>query len=65
MFKDYCTVMISEINSKDGDTVQVGAVIGVITKNDFKKKETKIEKNKNTEKENNVINLEIEKKIKL
>jgi len=55
--------VISEINSKDGETVEVGALLGSITKNGEKspKKEiiTKIEPKKI---ENNVVNLEVEKK---
>jgi 2-oxoglutarate dehydrogenase E2 component (dihydrolipoamide succinyltransferase) len=55
--------VISEINSKDGETVEVGALLGSITKNGEKSPKkgiiTKIEPKKI---ENNVVNLEVEKK---
>jgi len=63
--------IISEINSKDGDTVEVGAVLGTISEANVKveKKEQvakskgkKIEKAKLPEEKSNIINLEIEKK---
>ena len=54
--------VISEINSKDGDTVEVGTVLGMISEGSALKEEKEVEPiNGNVEK-NNVINLEIEKK---
>ena len=51
-----------EINSKDGETVEVGALLGIISQNGTQPAEkkiiTKIEPKK---KENNVINLEVKK----
>ena len=62
--------VLSEINSKDGDTVEVGAVLGSISEDDIKIEKTKppsidLEDNKKEEVkeiQNNVINLDIEKK---
>jgi len=55
--------ILSEINSKDGETVEVGALLGSINQNDDqvveKKEIKKIQPNKL---ENNVVNLDIEKK---
>jgi len=55
--------VLSEINSKDGETVEVGALLGTISQNGAQPSEkkviTKIEPKKV---ENNIINLEIEKK---
>ena len=55
--------ILSEINSKDGETVEVGAVLGTINQNSGqsleKKQTTKTEIKKI---ENNIVNLEIEKK---
>ena len=56
--------ILSEINSKDGDIVKVGAEIGTVSKSGSKNEQPKIEKNKNTQNVNNVINIEIEKKNK-
>ena len=54
--------VLSEIKSKDGETVEVGALLGTISQNGIqapkKKVITKIEPKK---KENNVVNLEIKK----
>ena len=54
--------VLSEINSKDGETVEVGALLGVISQNGAQPSEkkiiTKIEPKKT---ENNVVNLEIKK----
>ena len=54
--------VLSEINSKDGETVEVGALLGSISQNGVQSAEkkiiTKIEPKKE---ENNVINLEIKK----
>jgi len=55
--------VLSEINSKDGETVEVGALLGSISENNDQPEEkkviTKIEPKKV---ESNVVNLEIEKK---
>jgi 2-oxoglutarate dehydrogenase E2 component (dihydrolipoamide succinyltransferase) len=55
--------ILSEINSKDGETVEVGALLGSINQNDDqvveKKEIKKIQPNKI---ENNVFNLDVEKK---
>ncbi|MDA9972968.1 2-oxoglutarate dehydrogenase complex dihydrolipoyllysine-residue succinyltransferase [Candidatus Pelagibacter ubique] len=54
--------VLSEINSKDGETVEVGSLLGVISQNGAQQSEkkiiTKIEPKKT---ENNVVNLEIKK----
>ena len=54
--------VLSEINSKDGETVEVGSLLGVISQNGAQLSEkkiiTKIEPKKT---ENNVVNLEIKK----
>ena len=65
--------ILSEINSKDGDTVEVGAVLGSVSEgksNVEKKASSKQEKEVETipedlikEENTNVINLEIEKKL--
>ena len=56
--------VLSEINSKDGETVEVGALLGMISQNGAQPSEkkiiTKIEPKKT---ENNVVNLEIKKEI--
>ena len=52
--------VLSEINSKDGATVEVGALLGSVSKNgkdDIKK--NKINKIEPTPKENNVVNLDV------
>ena len=55
--------ILSEINSKDGDTVEVGAILGSISQNSVQpKKETAIPKAKPEKLENNVVNLETIKK---
>ena len=55
--------ILSEINSKDGSTVEVGALLGSVSENGtgaIKKNETKkIEPSTN---QNNVVNLEVSKK---
>ena len=64
---------LSEISFKDGDTVEVGAILGSISEGNVeikKEVETKkhLEKNEEKEvidKESNVINLEIEKKSQI
>jgi len=56
--------VLSEINSKDGETVEVGALLGTISQDAGQSAEKKIIKKIETKKtENNVTNLEIEKKI--
>ena len=62
--------VLSEINSKNGDTVEVGAVLGLISQGKTKvekteqvKKIKKIESKKRSEEKNNIINLEIDKKL--
>ena len=56
--------VLSEINSKNGETVEVGALLGTISQNGTQPSEkkiiTKIEPKKT---ENNVVNLEIKKEI--
>ena len=54
--------IISEINSKDGDTVEVGTVLGMISEGSALKGEKEAEPIKEKVEKNNVINLEIEKK---
>ena len=54
--------VISEINSKDGDTVEVGTVLGMISEGSVLKEEKEAEPIKEKVEKNNVINLEIEKK---
>ena len=54
--------VISEINSKDGDTVEVGTVLGLISEDSVIKEEKEAEPVKGNVEKNNVINLEIEKK---
>ncbi|MDC1280017.1 2-oxoglutarate dehydrogenase complex dihydrolipoyllysine-residue succinyltransferase [Pelagibacteraceae bacterium] len=60
--------VLSEINSKDGETVEVGALLGSISKNGAQPLEKKVitkaenEKTELKEAESNVVNLEIEKK---
>ncbi|MBD1157816.1 2-oxoglutarate dehydrogenase complex dihydrolipoyllysine-residue succinyltransferase [Pelagibacterales bacterium SAG-MED17] len=65
--------ILSEISFKDGDTVEVGAILGSISEGNVeikKEVETKKHPEKNEEKElidkeSNVINLEIEKKSQI
>ena len=54
--------VISEINSKDGETVEVGTVLGMISEGSALKEEKEAEPVKGNVEKNNVINLEIEKK---
>jgi len=54
--------VLSEINSKDGETVEVGALLGTISQNRVQPSEKKvITKIEPTKVENNVVNLEIKK----
>jgi len=56
--------VLSEINSKDGETVEVGALLGSISQNGAQPSEKKvITKIEPTKVENNVVNLEIKKEI--
>ena len=54
--------ILGKINAKNGETVEVGAVLGLIDEKDNKSIQQKIKKVTSKEKEDNVINLEIEKK---
>ena len=52
--------ILSEINSKDGATVEVGALLGTVTTNGKEAiKKNKINKIKPTPKEDNIVNLEV------
>jgi len=54
--------ILSEINSKDGQTVEVGALLGTINQNGAQPEEKKVITKIEPEKvENNVVNLEIKK----
>ena len=62
--------VLSEINSKNGDIVEVGAVLGLISQGKTKvekteqvKKTKKIESKKRSEEKSHIINLEIDKKL--
>jgi len=56
--------VLSEINSKDGETVEVGALLGTISQNGVQPSEKKvITKIEPTKVENNVVNLEIKKEV--
>jgi len=58
--------VLSKINSKDGETVEVGALLGTISFNDAQPVEKKIiKKIVSEERESNVVNLEIEKVQKI
>ena len=53
---------LTEINSNDGETVEVGALLGTISQNEIQPSEKKIvTKIKTKKEENNVINLEVKK----
>ena len=55
--------VLSEINSNDGEIVEVGAILGSISQDSTQSSEIKsIEKIKPKKVENNVVNLEIDKK---
>ena len=55
--------ILSEINSKDGETVEVGALLGLISQSNNQHGEKKeIKKIQPNKVENNVVNLDIEKK---
>jgi 2-oxoglutarate dehydrogenase E2 component (dihydrolipoamide succinyltransferase) len=56
--------VLSEINSKDGETVEVGAILGTVSENETKSSEKKIiNKIEPRKVENNIVSLEIEKKL--
>ncbi len=55
--------ILSEINSKDGDIVEVGSLLGLVTEGSAQTSEKKeIKKIEPKKAQNNVVNLEIEKK---
>ena len=54
--------ILTKINVKNGETAEVGAVLGLIDEKDNKSIQQKIKKVISKEKEDNVVNLEIEKK---
>ena len=55
--------ILSEINSKDGETVEVGALLGSVSQNDAESEQKKeIKKIQPNKIQNNVVNLDIEKK---
>ena len=62
--------VLTEVNSKDGDTVEVGAILGIISEDAQETENPKINIKKEVEKkedvktESNIINLEVEKKEK-
>ena len=51
--------ILSKINAKNGETVEVGAVLGLIDEKDDKSIQKTIKKVTSKEKEDNVVNLEI------
>jgi 2-oxoglutarate dehydrogenase E2 component (dihydrolipoamide succinyltransferase) len=53
--------VLSKIDSKDGETVEVGALLGTISQNGTQPSEKKIITKIEPKKENNVINLEVKK----
>ena len=56
--------VLSKINYKDGETVEVGAVLGNISKEESQmSKKNVIKKIEPKKKENNVVNLEIKKEL--
>jgi len=56
--------VLSEINSKSGETVEVGALLGLISQKGTKFLEKKVTKKIDSKKiENNVVSLDVEKKI--
>ena len=54
--------IIEEMNVKDGEVVEVGALLGSVNENNTVAKEKIIEKLEPEKTENNIVNLEIEKK---
>ena len=56
--------VLSKISSKEGETVEVGALLGSVSQNGSKPLDKKETKKSETQKiNNNIVNLEIEKKI--
>jgi len=54
--------ILSEINSKDGDTVEVGSVLGIISENDLKDKEIQTNQSLKHQDKSNITDIEFEKK---
>ena len=56
--------ILLEINSKDGTVVEVGALLGSVSENrpTSSEKDEKIKKNEESATENNIVNLEVQKK---
>jgi 2-oxoglutarate dehydrogenase E2 component (dihydrolipoamide succinyltransferase) len=55
--------VLSNINSKNGDIVQIGALLGLISQNNgYSPEKKKLKENEKIKVENNVVNLEIERK---
>ena len=55
--------ILSKINSKDGETVEVGGLLGSISETGEQPSENTVTKKEESSKiENNVVNLEVEKK---
>jgi len=54
--------ILTEINAKDGDVVKVGAVLGSINENDNESVEKEIKKIVPKKQENNIVNLDADKK---
>ena len=55
--------VLSKISSKEGETVEVGALLGSVSQNGSKPLDKKETKKSETQKiNNNIVNLEIEKK---
>jgi len=54
--------ILTEIASKDGETVEVGALLGSISQNSKQTENKQVKKIELEEQENNVVNLEIERK---
>ena len=54
--------ILTEIASKDGETVEVGALLGSISQNSKQTENKQVKKIEPEEQENNVVNLEIERK---
>ena len=54
--------ILTEINAKDGDVVKVGSVLGSINENDNESVEKEIKKIVPKKQENNIVNLDTDKK---
>ena len=55
--------VLSNINSKNGDIVQIGALLGLISQNNgYSPEKKKLKENEKIKVDHNVVNLEIEKK---